>query len=198
MAVRSEDTLVMTGKRDAHPDPAQVAAFVDRTADAGGRRRIEAHLASCADCRAEVSDIVHIVAGARQRSRPAWMAAVAAAAAVVMVAWPGASDRSVTVHRERSVTTTIAPAAVQPVGSTDSMPALLWTAAPHADRYRVRVFAADGSVVWERESTDTILAVPASAGLRAGETYYWNVEAQIGFDRRVASELVGFSFRMSR
>lgn len=199
MAVRIEETIVMTGDRDAHPDAAQVAAFVDRTADASVRRSIEAHLASCADCRAEVSDIVHIVAGARRRrNRPAWMAGVAAAAAIMLIAWPRGGDRSPAVHRERPVTTTIAPAAVQPVGTADSMPALLWTAVPHADRYRVRVFAADGSVVWERESADTILAVPASAGLRAGETYYWNVEAHIGFDRRVASELVGFSFRISR
>lgn len=198
MAVRIDETIVMIEERDAHLDPAQIAAFVDHTATGGAQHRIETHLAVCADCRAEVADVARIVAESqRRRSRPAWIAGVAAAALVTMVVWPRGDDLPV-VHREAPVTTSIAPAAIHPVGPTDSVPALTWTAVPHAVRYRVRVFGNDGSVLWERESVDTTLAFPVSRALRAGRTYYWNVEAQIGFDRTVASELIEFSFRLPR
>ena len=200
MAARIESTIAMIRDLNAHLAAGQVAAFVDRTADDDELRRIASHLASCAECRAEVADAVDIVAEIRQRrTRPVWIAGVAgvaAAALVAMIVWPRGIDQS-TVHREAPVTTTIAPAAVHPVGITSSAPTLVWTAVPHADRYRVRVFTADGSVIWERESTDTVLAFPASGGLRDGQTYYWKVEAQIGFDRTVASELIQFSVRFA-
>lgn len=199
MAVRIDETVVMTQDRNAHLDPAEVAAFVDRTSTDDARRRIESHLATCRECRAEVADTLDILTRTRRRrGAPVWIAGVAAAALVAMVVWPRGVADSPPVHREAPVTATIAPAPVRPVGVVDSATALVWTAVPHADRYRLRVFTADGSVIWERESTDTMLALPAAAGVRAGRTFYWNVEAQIGFDRTVASDLVEFSVRLPR
>lgn len=199
MAVRMDETIVMAEDHGAHLDPAQIATFVDRAVEGDDRARIESHLASCAECRAEVADTADIVREARRRRhRPAWVAAVAAAAVVAMVVWPRGIGESPPIHRDAPVTTTIAPAAVHPVGIVDSAPALLWTAVPYADRYRLRVFTPDGSVLWESESTDTLLVIPASAGVRPGRTYYWKVEAQVGFDRAVASELTAFTIRSPR
>lgn len=196
MAERIDETDGMTGNRNAHLAPAQVAAFVDRTAGDDARRVAESHLAVCAECRAEVADITRVVAETRRsRSRPVWMAAVAAAGLVAVVVWPRGVAESPSVHREAPVTATAGPTAVRPIGIADSVPALVWTAVPHAHRYHVRIFTTDGSVVWQGESTDTVAAIPPSPGWRAGQTYYWSVEAHVGFDRTVASELTPFSVR---
>jgi hypothetical protein len=199
MAVPIDATIMMSEDHEAHLAAAEVVAFVDRTADADAMRRITLHLASCGACRAEVAEVSEIVGKAgRRQYRPAWLAGVAAAALVAVIAWPRGAPEPPLVHREAPVTTAIAPAARYPVGVVDSAPAVVWSVVPYADRYRVRLFTADGSVIWERETTDTALALPAAPRLRAGENYYWNVEAQIGFDRTVTSELTAFSVRFPR
>lgn len=199
MAVPIDATIIMSDNHETHLAPAEVVGFVDRTADADARRRIMLHLASCGECRAEVAEVSILVRSTGQRHRqPGWLAGVAAAALVAMLVWPRDAGEPPLEHREAPVTTTIAPAPRYPVGVVDSAPTVAWTAVPYADRYRLRLFTADGTVLWERESSDTALAIPTTTHLRIGETYYWNVEAQIGFDRTVTSELVAFSVRLSR
>ena len=69
---------------------------------------------------------------------------------------------------------------------------------PHTDRYHVRVFDADGSILWEHETVDTVTSIPTSIVLRRNRTYSWKVEAQTGFGRSAATELVDFSIRSTR
>ena len=188
-------SVVMTGQ-DTHLTPAQVAAYVDRTVDGDARRRVENHLASCIECRAEIADASRIVATLPGRRRiPVWISATAAAALVIMMVWPARNEVPRVAHREAPVTATLSPIALQPVGLVDSAAILMWTSVPHADRYQVRVFAGDGSVLLEREITDTALVLPTSSGLQSGLTYYWKVVAETGFDRSVTSELIAFSVR---
>ena len=72
------------------------------------------------------------------------------------------------------------------------MGALVWSSVPYANNYRVRMFDADGTVLWEREATDTVVPIPDSMALRPLLLYYWRVEARTGFDRRAESDLVEF------
>ena len=190
------ESRVMSERLGGHLDPSDVAAYIDRVVEPSTRHRIEAHLASCAECRDELVDATRILATLPRRHRvSAWIAATAAAAIVFMLVLPRDTRDAGTEHREAPVTATVAPQAVSPVGFVDSAPTLRWTSVPHADRYQVRIFSAGGSVLWERETNDTTIAVPDSVGVRAGRAYYWKVEAQAGFDRRAASELIEFSVR---
>jgi len=201
MSEQALESPIVIMRLDGHLDPAEVAAFIDRAVDGDARRRIEAHLATCPDCRAELMDATRVVATLPRRRRlSVWMpgaAAAAAAAIVIMAVWPR-DARDPALHREAPVTATVAPRALFPVGPVDSAPALRWSSVPHTDRYEVRVFAADGSVLWERATNDTSVSVPDSIGVRAGRPYHWKVEAHTGFDRRAASELIEFSVRFPR
>lgn len=185
---------------ERHLELGEIAAFVDQVATGEERARIASHLAECAECRAEFVDASRIVAGlprARAMRNRLWIPAAAAAAVVLILAWPR-SLREAPVqmaHREGPVTATVAPRALIPIGSVDSVASLTWSSVPRTDRYNIRLFDADGAVVWERETPDTTIAIPTTVRLRSGRTYYWKVEAHIGFDRRAVSELIEFSIR---
>lgn len=192
----AEARVVSEQPLDRHLEPEEISAYVDGASAGATRSRVEAHLAHCADCRAELVGVSRIVASLprlqARRHRRWWSAA--AAAIVLIVVTPRAS-RDTSEHREAAVTTTVAPRAVAPVGAVDSATSLMWSSVPHADRYRVRLFTGDGAVLWESETTDTTATLPGSIGLRSGGAYFWKVEAQTGFGRSAASELNEFSVR---
>lgn len=192
----------MTDRFDRHLEPHEIAAYVD--GDAGGEQRasIDAHLAVCAECRAEVADvsrIVRTVPVAGGVSRRIWIPAAAAAAlALLWVAPRALREQGGPQHREEAVTTTVAPRPIAPVGPVDTVTDLVWSSVPYANNYRVRLFDADGTVLWEHESADTVVAMPDSIALRRQLLYYWRVEAHTGFDRSAASELVEFRLQRGR
>ena len=180
-----------------HLSPSQIAAYVDGVTDRDERARIQAHLALCEDCRAEAVEVSRIVRTAPTASvrvsRRLWVPAAAVAALLLL--WVGREsiiDRSPAEHRDEAVTTTVAPRPVTPIGGVDTVRALIWSSVPHADRYRVRLFDADGSLLWEREVAETTAVPPATVALRAGQPYFWRVEARTGFDRWAASDLIEF------
>jgi putative zinc finger protein len=192
---------VVSEPRSEHLTPIEVASYVDGVADPDVRARMDTHLAECGDCRDEIVDASRIAsAWSRNTGRHAaiWIPLAAAAVLVFILVGPNSVRDRELEHREAPVTTTVLPRAIAPVGVTDSLPQLLWTSVPNTDRYQVRLFAADGSVLWEQATTDTSAIVPATVGLQAGRAYYWKVEAHTGFDRSAASELTEFSFRHPR
>ena len=184
---------------DQHLEPNEVVAYVDRVTTASTRTRIESHLATCAECRAEVIDAARIITTLprpRATRLRAGVSAAGIAAMLLVVLWPLADRQPGNQqHRESAVTATIAPVILTPVGPVESANAFSWSSVPHADRYDVRVFDSDGSVVWQRQTTDTVVAPPPTIGFRTGRPYYWKVEAHTGFDRSTGSELIEFSIR---
>jgi hypothetical protein len=86
-----------------------------------------------------------------------------------------------------------APAAISPAGPTSAARALRWHAVTGADRYRVTLFDADGSVLFEAMLSDTVAALPPSVIVPDGRSYYWIVAARTGFDRWESSDLAEFS-----
>lgn len=199
----------MTEPVERHLEVDETAAYVDGGVTGAERARMEAHLAACADCRAEVADVHRIVRSggtSRGRATRVWIPAAAAAVLALMWAAPRALRQlGEPQHREEAVTMTVAPRPLIPVGSVDTVSALVWAAVPSANSYRVRVFDADGTLLWERETADTVAAVPDSILLTPQgfllvpqRSYYWRVEAQTGFDRWAASELTEFRLQRDR
>jgi anti-sigma factor RsiW len=179
-----------------HLQSDEVAAYVDGSVSGEARARIEDHLGSCPDCRAEVAQVAHIVdtrPPPRWVGASVWIGAAAALVAVLFVAPRMTHKPAAPEHREAAVTTTVAPSPAAPRGAVESVKVLVWSAVPYADGYRVRLFDATGSVVWESEGADTVARLPASIAIRSGRPYYWKVEARTGFDRWAASELVEFT-----
>lgn len=65
---------------------------------------------------------------------------------------------------------------LRPSVVSDSL-SVVWSAYPDADRYRVRLYRADGSVLFDREISDTTITVP-NAALEPTSTpgpLYWQV-----------------------
>jgi hypothetical protein len=101
-------------------------------------------------------------------------------------------------HREQSMTTTVAPNLIAPIGAVAAADTFRWTSVPRADRYRLTVFDREGTAVWEAEGSDTAMGPPKSITGERGTAYLWKVEARTGWDRWVASELVEFSVAPTR
>jgi hypothetical protein len=74
----------------------------------------------------------------------------------------------------------------------------VWSRLPRVDRYRLRLYDAEGNVLWTVETADTSVALPGDVRLSSGVTYFWKVEAQVGWQRWVASDLVGFELGSER
>jgi anti-sigma factor RsiW len=187
--------LPMNADPSAHLDPADLAGFVDGLLPAADRARIESHVADCDECRAEIVAVARLVAKpARRRVWYIPAAAVAAAAALMLVMLrPAPDDRRAPVTREPMISATVAPSALAPRGVTSAAKTLVWTSVPHADVYRITLFDDAGRSLWETQTADTVAAIPATIPLLAHASYFWKVEAQTGWNRWVASDLIEFS-----
>jgi hypothetical protein len=184
-----------------HLTSGEVAAYLDKALAPSDRSRVEAHLVDCAECRNELVEVTQLLRTRPHRDR--WVlpvgTAAAAAAVLLLVMWPRQrTESSGPGYREPAVTTTVAPVAVAPSGAIATAAQLVWTAVPHADRYRLTLFDSVGTVLWERETGDTAASLPDTLRLKSGASYFWKVAAQTGVNRWISSELVGFSVEQAR
>ena len=177
-----------------------VAAYADRGLAAAERARVEAHLAACAECRAEVVAVARLSRSFARRRRWAVMAPLAAAAVLVLflAPWPRLRGHGGPVLREPAVTTTVAPTVIVPRGGVANLPALTWSSVPLADRYQVTLFDRDGGVLWETQTADTAVVVPDAVRLVPGVPHYWKVAARTEPGRWVASDLTSFTLSRPR
>ena len=179
-----------------HHDVMDVAAYADGTMSPGARAKFESHLADCELCRREVLEVVAI-----QRSAPPVhrrlllrLGALAAAATLLFVLLPTRpSSTPDDTHRDPAVTVTVAPVAIEPFGQVADVESITWSSVPESARYRVQLFDAKGSVVWEGEANDTSILLPNTVRLVSGEKYFWSVRAKTGWDRWVESALTEFT-----
>jgi hypothetical protein len=178
-----------------HPDEDQVALYLNGRLDGPARRALEAHLADCAECRAEVVEVRNLLAAKPGARRWRVMLPLTAAAAVVLWFGMGAGNGAPPVTRDAALTTTLAPAPLAPLGHVEAANRLVWSSVPGAGRYRVTLFTAEGEARWLEVVADTSVALPDSVRLEPKESYYWQVKAETGFGRWVESELVEFEVR---
>lgn len=188
--------MTKSGDSDLHLTPEQSAGYLDGVLTAGERATVEAHLASCLECRDEVIAIQPLVRSHSPRHLilRATIAVGAAAAAVVLLVQPGpVPGPRPSPHRDppQDASTVVVPRA--PLGPTSRPLTVAWSPLNHAKRYRVLVFDAEGTILYRAEATDSALALPDSLGLSPSQSYFWKVEADTGWDRWVSSRLVEFS-----
>ena len=199
-------------------DDDDIAGLIDGAAGQDSGDKV-VHLASCARCRSRLAVVDRVlqsdavdgevrklaasaVAAGHKRRRFALPAFAAAAAAIVAVAvLPRAKTTTTTspsatedpLHRESAITITIAPRILGPAGPASAQDSLLWTSVPHADRYQVKVFDGEGTLVVDQHTSDTTFAIPSQLARAAATTYFWKVEARTGWDRWVVSEWKEFT-----
>ncbi len=185
-----------------------VADFVDGRLRADARAPVVAHLATCARCRSVVNAASRFSAepvGNEQTPARRWRrwslpVGLAAAAALLLLLLPRVRDESTPGLREPTVTSTIAPVPITPTpgASVARVDSLVWSSVPKAERYRVRLYDGEGSVLWTVETTDTSAALPDSLRLQPRVPYFWRVEAQAEWMRWTASDLVSFRINARR
>jgi hypothetical protein len=179
----------------SHPPEAELAAYLGGELRGDPLMRMEAHLADCPVCRRELIDATEIL---RTRPRMGWkvMGPLVAAAAVAALVFPTVvADRFLSEpadHRDAAVELLAAPAPLAPMGDVAEARTFVWSRVPGADRYRVRLFDAAGTVLWETSTADSTASLSDSLVLESGRTYLWQVEARVGWDVWESSGLVEF------
>lgn len=186
-----------------HLTPGELAAYVDRALDAGEQRAAEAHLESCAECRAEALAIVRVVEAHEHAQQPStdtsstfagttrrreWriarrVAAIAAGVGAMLLVrevrrQPAAHDSTSVARVAHSEMESF----VRPVSPADGaiVPTraarFVWRASG-SESYRFTLLSSSGEPVWSFETSDTSLALPAAVTLRPGLNYFWRVDA---------------------
>ncbi len=201
-----ERTLVLipaaSAIMEAHLTVDDVAAMVDGRVPASRRAHMEAHLAICAECRAELAESSAIVGSVPSSSRvPMRWASLAAAAAVLIVVVPllRIANTRPPLSNERADTggvsnvTVLAPAG-DVIVAHDSLQ-FIWHAVPGAATYRLVVSDSAGAPVLTRTTTDTTITPGSGARLAGDARYFWYVDALRADASSITSAQVGFSIR---
>lgn len=185
-----------------HLTGGEVAGYLEGTLPRSDRRRVEAHLAACDECSSELIEVAQLLRTQpkRRTRRGLWYATagIAAAAGLLLILYqPANLPTASSDYREPVVTTTVGPVIITPRGATEAR-TVVWTAVPHAERYRLTLFDATGTVIWESQVSDTFATLPTTIDLRPRASYFWQVEAQTGWNRWVRSDLVEFTVTSPR
>lgn len=178
------------------------------------RERFEAHYLTCDRCQVEIRKALQLrsafqaaaAVGSDSAGSPVdakvrrWHPAVkigsllaAATLAGLLLLRPGGLDMSEDpAHRAADVDTqTVTP--LTPDGPVPGVEGFHWSVLPGVERYRVTLFDEGGNVLFEEVVTDSVLLVPPNVRLDQGTAYLWKVEAEVGFDRWLSSDLITFS-----
>jgi hypothetical protein len=177
-----------------HPDIVDIAAYVEGRLSDVEQVSVEAHLASCAECRDVATGAATLLRGEARRRR--WVAggvAVAAAAVIVlMVSLPVEQGGPVPdVMRDGPAIGTEGLASVEVVGPDPDHAAhpdsvvFAWRAVASAALYQLSVTDGAGGAVWETTTADTTVRPPADT-FEPDARYLWYVDALLP-DGNVAS-----------
>jgi hypothetical protein len=173
----------------------------------GDSQRLEAtgHLSSCRRCQREVSSLIGALndadvilasgTGRHRLLRVAALLSIAAGAILVITLGDFGKQAPVATHAPHRAPELIPgsqPVGVSPVGPVSNAIELRWSEVPDADAYKVTLFNSEGLALLEAESGENFVVVPDSIRLVPGGRYLWQVQARIGYDRWVSSELVEF------
>jgi len=164
---------------DGHLDPHEVASYLSGAADPGARVRLEAHLADCEDCTAELVAVRRLHRPAAPTGGRIALGAAAAAVIAVVLLGPRLGGRHVVEPppvRGDSAADAVA-AIAPPEGATLSgTPTLVWRSLRDATAFRVAITSESGDSVWAAVVSDTAVTPPAGV-LATSSLYYWYVDA---------------------
>ena len=174
-----------------HLEVHEVVCYVERNLTPADRERLEAHLADCDACTAEVAQLWRLRSSAR---RGRWLAFGAAAAAVlagVVLLSPGARAPGGEGPLVRDGVPDDGPALLvitPPDGATvEQHPAMVWHSVSGATTYRVVVTAENGDSVWSGSTRDTAIVLTPGVALERTRRYLWYVDALLSNGRWATS-----------
>lgn len=187
------DESVRENESLGHVTESDLAGYLDNDLGPADRRRVEAHLDACVECRLELVAVQRLAASYRSSMRriprPVWAGLGVGAALAAVLAGLMLLPRGHTVAPPLPDTVR---APVQEAGregrrridvvappSDTAVPGqalvFAWRATA-ADVYRLTVLTDSGDPVWSLETADTSAAVPTGIRLRPG-AYFWRVDA---------------------
>ncbi|HEX6614816.1 MAG TPA: zf-HC2 domain-containing protein [Gemmatimonadales bacterium] len=179
----------------AHLAVEQVVGFIEGRLEPAERTRVEAHLADCAECTSEIVSVRRLARpAAASKRRLVSIVSAAAAAGLLLAVWTGYGGlrHGGTELRELPAPALEAPTPLAPL-STGTLPVTFrWSPVAGADRYRISLFNAEGSVLWESEVAGSTAALPDSVRLAPATQYLWQVAARTGVGRWSAAPLTEF------
>ena len=190
-----------------HPAVHDLAAYLEHRLDEVSRRRVEAHLVECAQCRRDVVDGERVLRAAPGRRASArrpltLLATLAAAAAIVFTILPrDEPNDGRSVERALDVLVATDTPAIVVVEPTDSAqlavaPAtFVWRPAPDVSLYRFTLTDEQGRVLWSTSTRDTLLAPPDSLQVPPSARYFWYVDALRADGGTVSSGVRAFRVR---
>jgi anti-sigma factor RsiW len=191
--------MTQPSSSDAHLEVDQVAGYLASSLSPTQRAGVQAHLAECAECRAELVEVNRLRRPNRARTRWVIPAAAAAAAFALVLMGPRlareetSSPPPVRGGEGGPVVSVVAPADGAELAG---LPTFTWRGVTGATAYRLSVSRADGDSVWAVTVRDTSARAPESARPAAPDTYYWYVDVLLADGRSVAG--TAHEFRITR
>jgi len=185
-----------------HIDEDELSSYLDRMLSDADRRRVEAHLSACDECRAEAIASREAVTsgptlpGSRFRSWPIIGGAVAAAAVIIVIGTISQSRTDRDIERDANATvpavTIVNPADGSPLG-TDRI--VTWRALAENTSYRVTIADQSAQPIHTTTVRDTSAVIPPSVMLVAGRKYFWYVDAMRADGSTATSGLKSFTVK---
>lgn len=186
------------GPDGPHLGAEQVAAYAEGRLPHEHRGEVEAHLAECASCRREVTEVVRFMQREARKGRP-WKLAIplAAAAAVVLAAVFALPERDEmggdpvfrngpeAASEDVPALEIVSPGEGAPTGEDPLV--FSWRSAGRDAMYRLVLADETGDPIWERSTADTSLALPGDVRLEPGRPYFWYVDALMADGRSATS-----------
>lgn len=190
-----------------HLTSEQVAAFLESRLTGADRGRTISHLASCDECRQELTELRAVLDTAHQRpSRGRFAATAAVAAILAFVILPRlfsdrAYDGNTGVTRADDSRFPDGTQVIGVVGPPDRASVsranvkLTWHQAGAGASYLVSVLDTSGTTVWTVSVSDTSVLVAESASFMIGSRYFWSVDARLANGRTAKTRVFSFLVR---
>lgn len=166
-----------------HLNPERISAYLAHTLSESDRESVEKHLTYCDHCRYEVIGAARFVNKLTPRPRYIRLVTVLAAAAAVLLVVVSI-DRAAPAENAnvlRAVSSSVPTfEALEPVdGSTINSNELVfvWHAEKDEPYYDLHLLDEIGNELWTQSTTDTSVILSPSVVLKAGQTYFWYVDA---------------------
>lgn len=200
----SEQEQVSGIAATAHLTPDDLGAYIDGTLESYELPAIESHLAECAECRTEALAMERLISsstsGGGRRRAALWLLPTAAAAAIaaLILVNPDDPDRGATEDPTLRGGDVESIVQIQPIGPTGGAAvdptAITFSWQPVEDDliYRVTLMDESGAVVWNGDTAETSVTLPADIALEPGTLYYWHVDALLDLGRSVTSGVQEF------
>ena len=175
----------MSEHDEGHLDAEEVAAYLGGDIPPRQRARLERHLAHCAQCCDELVAVGALVPTPSRRKALVLGGGLAAAvlAAILLIGSGAFGENEAPVLRAGDEAEEVLQPAVESVYPSDGdlistrELRFVWRPVAPDALYELTLWEAGGVRIWQKSTRDTVLTPGQEVVLRAGDRYYWLVDA---------------------